>query len=299
VVIRDRVFISYSNLDEKWLTMLRKQLKPLEDKGLNVWSDKNIKPGQEWPNEIIESLARAKVAVLLISVNFLNSNFIRKQELPRFLEPARLKQLRILPVLVSDCLWEETEIGRFQSPFNPKQPLKGLVGYKRDQALVQIALAIKEAWERPLLSVSLPKDEQSIATLAKFRLPADPLPVDVACEASNAVDSTDLTGAYDHLVNLLANHLGLPNQRNDVLQRLKMSGPIGQEIYQTVERRDNSRDDYWQILQACLEHYDQDSLQLFRQVIATLLGTRTSARQLDQAFVALLDALADNGKANG
>jgi len=225
VVIRDRVFISYSNLDEKWLTMLRKQLKPLEDKGLNVWSDKNIKPGQEWPNEIIESLARAKVAVLLISVNFLNSNF------------------------------RET--------------------------------------------LSLPKDEQSIATLAKFRLPADPLPVDVACEASNAVDSTDLTGAYDHLVNLLANHLGLPNQRNDVLQRLKMSGPIGQEIYQTVERRDNSRDDYWQILQACLEHYDQDSLQVFRQVIATLLGTRTSARQLDQAFVALLDALADNGKANG
>jgi len=116
---------------------------------------------------------------------------------------------------------------------------------------------------------------------------------------TNAVDSTDLTGAYDHLVNLLANHLGLPNQRNDVLQRLKMSGPIGQEIYQTVERRDNSRDDYWQILQACLEHYDQDSLQVFRQVIATLLGTRTSARQLDQAFVALLDALADNGKANG
>ena len=103
--------------------MLREQLKPLEDKGLNVWSDKDIIPGQEWPDEIVESLARAKVAVLLISVKFLNSEFIREQELPRFLEPARLKQLTILPVLISDCLWDQTEIGRFQSPFNPKQPL--------------------------------------------------------------------------------------------------------------------------------------------------------------------------------
>ncbi len=293
------MFISYSNKDEKWLNMLRLHLAPLENKGLDVWSDKNIIPGQEWPAEIDNSLARAKVAVLLVSANFLSSEFIRDKELPRFLEPARDKQITILPVLISNCVWEETEIGRFQSPFNPKQPLKGLVGYKRDQALVQIALAIKEAWERPVLSLSLPKDEESIAALAKFRLPADPLPVVVACEASNAVDSTDLVGAYDHLVTLLANHLGLPNQRNDVLQRLKMSGPIGQEIYQTVERRDNSRDDYWQILQGCLEYYDQDSLQLFRRIISNLLGQRTAARQLDQAFVALVNAHSRNSKANG
>ena len=168
-MIRDRVFISYSNLDEKWLTMLRKQLKPLEDKGLNVWSDKDIIPGQEWPDKIVESLTRAKVAVLLISVNFLNSEFIRKQELPRFLEPARLKQLTILPVLISDCLWDQTEIGRFQSPFNPKLPLKGLVGHKRDKALVQIARGINDAWEAPVWSLTLPEDGESIDALATFR----------------------------------------------------------------------------------------------------------------------------------
>jgi hypothetical protein len=204
-----------------------------------------------------------------------------------------------LPILISACLWQETKIGEFQSPFNPEHPLNSLEVPELDKALVQIALAIKKAWEKHVLSLSLPKDGESRAATAKFRLPATSLPKEVASDASNAVDSTELTEANHHLVTLLSNHLGLPNQRNDVLQRLKMSGPIGQEIYQTVERRDNSRDDYWQILQACLEYYDQDSLQLFRQVIATLLGTRTSARQLDQAFVALLDALADNGKANG
>ena len=170
--MRDRVFISYSHADERWLTMLREQLKPLEDKGLNVWSDKDIIPGQEWPDEIVESLARAKVAVLLISVKFLNSEFIREQELPRFLEPARLKQLTILPVLISDCLWDQTEIGRFQSPFNPKQPLKGLNGHKRDQALVKIARAINDAWE-PVLSLSLPEDGESRVALEAFRLLAN------------------------------------------------------------------------------------------------------------------------------
>jgi hypothetical protein len=171
--MRDCVFISYSHADERWLTMLLKQLKPLEDKGLNVWSDKDIIPGQEWPDEIVESLTRAKVAVLLISVNFLNSDFIREQELPRFLEPARLKQLTILPILISDCLWDKTEIGRFQSPINPKQPLNSLVLHKREQALVKIARAINAAWEKPFWSLSLPVDEESRVALEAFRLLAD------------------------------------------------------------------------------------------------------------------------------
>ncbi len=153
--------------------MLLKQLKPLEDKGLNVWSDKDIIPGQEWPDEIVESLARAKVAVLLISVNFLNSEFIREQELPRFLEPARLKQLTILPILISDCLWDKTEIGKFQSPINPKQPLNSLVPHKREQALVKIARAINAAWEKPFWSLSMPEDGESRAALEAFRLLAD------------------------------------------------------------------------------------------------------------------------------
>jgi hypothetical protein len=78
-----------------------------------------------------------------------------------------------------------------------------------------------------------------------------------------------------------------------------MSGAIGQEIYQTVERRENSKGDYWQILQACFDYYDQDSLQLLRRAIAILLGKRTSARQIDQALLVLMNAYARNVKANG
>ena len=298
-MIRDRVFISYSKYDKSWLDKVRKCLRPLEDKGLKIWTDKDINPGNKWLGEIDKALEMTKVAVLLLSTNFFDCDFIQDQELPRILDAEQRGEVTILPILISACLWQETKIGEFQSPFNPEHPLNSLEVPELDKALVQIALAIKKAWEKPVLSLSLPKDGESRAATAKFRLPATTLPKEVASEAYNAFDSTELTEAYDHLVTLLANHLGLPNQRNDVLQRLKMSGPIGQEIYQTVERRDNSRDDYWQILQACLEYYDQDSLQLFRRIIAILLGQRTAARQLDQAFVALVNAHARNRKANG
>jgi len=173
-VIRDHVFISYSHADGKWLTMLRKQLKSFENRGLDIWSDRNIKPGQEWPVEIDNFLNRARVAVLLVSANFLNSDFIREQELPRLLRAAQLGQVTILPVLISYCNWDRTDIGKFQSPINPNPPLNALVVHKRDQSLAKIALAIDDAWKKkPVLSLSMPEDGESKAALATFRLLAD------------------------------------------------------------------------------------------------------------------------------
>ena len=164
--------------------MLLKQLKPLENKGLDFWSDRDINPGQEWPVEIDHFLNRAKVAVLLVSANFLNSDFIREQELPRLLEAAQLGQVTILPVLISYCNWERTDIGKFQSPINPNPPLNALVEHKRDQALAEIALAIDAAWKKSALSLSLPEDRESRAALEAFRLLADQ-------HAAMAVDRVD------------------------------------------------------------------------------------------------------------
>ena len=92
---RDRVFISYSHLDHEWLSMFRKILDPdKRNDRIDYWEDRDLKPGDPWYADILESIDRARAAILLVSPNFLKSKFIMEVELPRILE-ARAEGLAI------------------------------------------------------------------------------------------------------------------------------------------------------------------------------------------------------------
>ncbi|HEX7314197.1 MAG TPA: toll/interleukin-1 receptor domain-containing protein [Pyrinomonadaceae bacterium] len=143
---REQVFFSYSHKDKKWLELFQATLKPfIRTNQFSVWDDTKIKAGDIWRDEIKQALASAKVAVLLVSTNFLNSDFIAENELPPLLEAAQNEGLRILLVVVGHSLFEETELGRYQAVNEPSRPLASISATNREKEIVRICKEIKSA----------------------------------------------------------------------------------------------------------------------------------------------------------
>ena len=101
------VFISYSHKDEKWKDRLLPQLKALEQIGLlKTWDDRRIDAGEAWYPAIQKAMEHAAATVLLVSANFLASDFITKEEVPFLLERREEEGMLLIPVLLSACPWK-------------------------------------------------------------------------------------------------------------------------------------------------------------------------------------------------
>lgn len=144
---RDQIFVSYSRKDAKWLNRLQIHLKPLERPGTIVrWDDTCIDPGSKWKTRIREAISRAKVAVLLVSADFLASDFITSNELPPLLVAAETEGAVIIPVIISPCRFEQTEVlSQFQSINPPSQPLIKVTKGRQEEIFVRITEAIIKA----------------------------------------------------------------------------------------------------------------------------------------------------------
>jgi nucleotide-binding universal stress UspA family protein len=146
---RNGVFISYSHADAEWLQRLQKHLKPLQREGIEVWDDTRLRAGERWRDEIRDALADAKVAILLISADFLASDFIVTDELPPLLKAAEDEGAIILPVILSPCRFARMEsLSRFQSVNDPEKPLVQLRHANREKVLDKVARAVEDAFKQ-------------------------------------------------------------------------------------------------------------------------------------------------------
>lgn len=102
---RNQIFISYNRNDERIFERVKVHFKGVNNANDNFiyWEDTQIKTGTGWFEDIKQSLERTKVAVLLISADFLASQFIKQHELPEIFTAMKQQGATIIPVLVSDC----------------------------------------------------------------------------------------------------------------------------------------------------------------------------------------------------
>lgn len=102
-----KVFVSYAREDLAYKNKILSQLLVLENQGLlSTWSDAKVEPGLQWQEELTRELRSAGIVLLLITANFLNSEFILNTEIAELLELHRKSGLRIIPVLCRPCTWE-------------------------------------------------------------------------------------------------------------------------------------------------------------------------------------------------
>jgi hypothetical protein len=146
-----QVFISYSHKDREWLERLQVFLKPLERQGVvERWDDARLRTGERWHDEIKKALASAQVAVMLVSADFLASDFIANEELPPLLAAEQARRLVVMPVIVSPCRFAKTpSLAQFQA-VNPG--LKSLVEMNKgeqDALLTRLTDDIEEAIKHP------------------------------------------------------------------------------------------------------------------------------------------------------
>jgi TIR domain len=120
------IFFSYARKDELLRDELAKHLKPLQQEGIiTAWHDREIPPGAEWQNEIDRHLESAQIILLLISSDFLASDYCYSRELKRALERHESKEACVIPVILRSCDWQNTGFGKLQVLPTDGKAIKG------------------------------------------------------------------------------------------------------------------------------------------------------------------------------
>lgn len=167
---RTKVFISYSHQDAEWLNRLRVHLRPLERYcGIDIWDDTKIVPGSKWKEEIKNAIDAAKVAVLLVSADFLASDFIATDELLPLLEAAEKDGAIILPVILSPSRFLKTQgLSHFQAVNNPSKPLIAIKKGEQEAIFLKVA----ECVEASLVPRSTPTYKSAAKSAARSSPPS-------------------------------------------------------------------------------------------------------------------------------
>ena len=98
-----KLFYSYSHKDEALRNELETHLKLLQRQGLiEPWHDRNIEAGNDWKTRIDENLERADIVLLLVSADFIASDYCYEKEMKRALERHDAGEARVIPVIVRD-----------------------------------------------------------------------------------------------------------------------------------------------------------------------------------------------------
>ncbi|AKT44056.1 tetratricopeptide repeat protein [Chondromyces crocatus] len=174
-----RVFISYAHKDETYRQALETCLKQLQRQGLvDLWHDRKIAPGGERANEISAHLDQAHLILLLVSQDFLASDYCTDVEVDRALERHRQGEAQVVPVILRHCTWDWAPFATLQALPTDGLPIKAWSD--QDEVWTQIARALRVEIERRVPS-------QTAAAPASACPPVAALPAPGPCVGRESI----------------------------------------------------------------------------------------------------------------
>lgn len=172
-----RAFISYSHKDEPHRVELDKHLSLLKRQNLiDVWSDHCIRPGEEFDPAISAALEKADLVLLLVSADFIHSEYCFGIEMQRAMERHKEGGAMVLPIIVRPCDWMTSPLGRLKAL--PKDGLAVTKWPSLDDAFLDIVqqlralLASRAASAAGITESPTPKEANLGGTIAVPGLPA-------------------------------------------------------------------------------------------------------------------------------
>lgn len=137
------VFYSYAHRDEALRNEVAKHLRLLErQKAISSWHDRNIGAGTEWDQEISQHLLEAEIILLLVSADFLASDYIWGKELKVALERHGKGEARVVPIILRPCDWHSAPFAELQAL--PKDSKAVTQWRPRDEAFTSIAKGLRD-----------------------------------------------------------------------------------------------------------------------------------------------------------
>lgn len=141
-----KLFYSYSHKDEKFRDALETHLKLMVRKGiLFSWHDRKITAGSEWKKQIDNELRSADVILLLISSDFIASDYCYENELEIAMELHESNHAIVIPVILRSTDWADTSFSKLQAL--PKDAKAISLWDDEDEAWLDVVSGLKKAFE--------------------------------------------------------------------------------------------------------------------------------------------------------
>ncbi|RAK66366.1 toll/interleukin-1 receptor domain-containing protein [Phenylobacterium kunshanense] len=175
------VFFSYSHADEALRDQLEKQLALLKRQGvIETWHDRRIGAGQELDAEISAHVERDDIILLLVSADFLTSDYCYDREMKRAMERHDRGEAIVIPIILRACDWHGAPFGKLNATPPDGKPITQWPD--RDQAMLEAAKAVRGAAQRlaapgpsapaasPRSPAAMPSPSEPVARSSNLRL---------------------------------------------------------------------------------------------------------------------------------